>query len=102
MVSLKTLLLAPVALAAQIQVVTVGKDGAIKFSPDSITAPVGSEVEFQFYGPAHSVVQADFAAPCAPGDNGAGFYAGMQTSGSDPNVSFFVQDPSSIGLLSDM
>jgi plastocyanin len=83
------LLLAPTALAAtRIQLVTVGDNGAIKYSPDIITAPVGSEVEFQFFGPAHSVVQADFDAPCQPFNDGAGFYAGMQTTGSGPNVSF--------------
>jgi plastocyanin len=89
MLFLATLLLVPVALAAtEIQVVTVGDNGAIKFSPDTITAPVGSEVEFQFFGPQHSVVQANFDAPCQPFNNGVGFFAGMQTSGSGPNVSF--------------
>jgi plastocyanin len=89
MLSFATLLLLAPAIYAQstaIQVVTVGEGGAIKYSPDSITAEVGSQVEFQFFGPAHSVVQASFADPCTAINNGAGFFAGMQTSGSGPNV----------------
>ena len=90
MLSFATLLLLAPSIYAQsnaVQIVTVGEGGAIQYSPDTITAAVGSQVEFQFFGPAHSVVQADFASPCQPFNNGAGFFAGMQTSGSGPNVS---------------
>jgi plastocyanin len=92
MLSFATLLLLAPTIYAQskaIQVVTVGEGGAIQYSPDSITAEVGSQVEFQFFGPAHSVVQASFAEPCTAINNGAGFFAGMQTSGSGPNPNSF-------------
>lgn len=76
------------AASPALQVVTVGKDGSIVYSPETITAPVGSQVEFQFYGPAHSVVQSSFDEPCKAINNGTGFFAGMRTTGDGPNVSF--------------
>ncbi|SPO03303.1 uncharacterized protein DNG_05985 [Cephalotrichum gorgonifer] len=36
------------------------------FSPESITAPVGSMVQFQFMGGNHTVTQAAFSNPCQP------------------------------------
>jgi plastocyanin len=91
MLSFATLLLLSYAAFAQsspaIQVVTVGEGGQLRYNPDTITAAVGSQVEFQYFGPAHSVVQADFNTPCSPFNNGAGFFAGMQTTGTGPNVS---------------
>ena len=71
-----------------IQVVTVGENGQLVYIPDSITAAVGSEVEFQFFGPEHSVVQASFDAPCKAYDNGTGFFGGFITKGTAPNVSY--------------
>jgi plastocyanin len=69
-----------------LQTVTVGQNNALAFSPNTITAAVGSEVEFVFYAPAHSVVQAAFDAPCVPINN-TGFFSGaMTTTGSGPNV----------------
>ena len=82
------LLLAPTIYASPaVQVVTVGAGGEIVYNPAKLTAPVGSQVEFQFFGPAHSVVQASFDSPCSPFNNGAGFFAGMETTGSEANVS---------------
>ena len=92
MLSFTTLLLLVPAIYAQsspaIQVVTVGQGEQLQYSPDTITAAVGSQVEFQFFGPTHSVVQASFDKPCAPFDNGDGFFAAMSTTGTGPNVSF--------------
>ena len=92
MLSFTTLLLLVPAIYAQsspaIQVVTVGEGEKLQYSPDTITAAVGSQVEFQFFGPTHSVVQASFDKPCAPFDNGDGFFAAMSTTGTGPNVSF--------------
>ncbi|KAL7938830.1 Cupredoxin [Trichoderma chlorosporum] len=78
-----------VSAASSLQVVTVGKDGAIQFSPDTLTAAVGDQVEFQFYGPSHSVVQASFDAPCAALSGGNGFFAGFNTNGNGPNPTSF-------------
>ena len=36
------------------------------FSPEKITAPVGSMVQFQFMGGNHTVTQSNFANPCIP------------------------------------
>lgn len=42
------------------------KDGDLTFEPNSMTAPVGSMVQFHFYPKNHSVVQAAFSNPCEP------------------------------------
>ncbi|KAH8786506.1 Cupredoxin [Hyaloscypha finlandica] len=72
-----------------IQVVTVGQNGLLAYSPDTITAAVGSNVEFQFYGPVHSVVQASFDQPCSAYNNGTGFFGGLVTTGTAPNPKTF-------------
>ena len=36
------------------------------FSPNKLTAPVGSRVQFQFMGGNHTVTQSNFANPCTP------------------------------------
>lgn len=36
------------------------------FSPDKVTAPVGSMVQFQFMGGNHTVTQSTFDQPCTP------------------------------------
>ena len=36
-------------LSGSLQTVTVGQNGALAFSPNSIVAPVSSQVEFIFY-----------------------------------------------------
>src|SRR3981189_3483677 len=96
MFSFATLLLLSYAGFAQslpaIQVVTVGEGGQLRFNPDTITAAVGSQVEFQYFAPTHSVVQANFDTPCSPFNNGAGFFAGMATTGTGPNVSVSLND----------
>lgn len=81
-------LVGAVSAASSLQVVTVGKSGALSYSPDQITANVGDKVEFQFFGPTHSVVQASFDEPCTAFNGGTGFFAGMSTNGNGPNVSF--------------
>jgi plastocyanin len=65
--------------------VTVGQNGALAFSPNSIVAAVGSQVEFIYFPPTHSVVQAAFDAPCQP-INDTGFFSGSFTTSSGPNV----------------
>jgi hypothetical protein len=42
-----------------------GTAGTI-FSPDKVTAPVGSMVQFQFMGGNHTVTQSTFDQPCTP------------------------------------
>ncbi|KAL7951378.1 Cupredoxin [Trichoderma barbatum] len=81
--------LSAVSAAPSLQLVTVGKDGALQYSPDTITAAVGSQVEFQFYGPVHTVVQASFDEPCTAFDDGTGFYASFTTKGDGPNPTTF-------------
>lgn len=74
------------APSVSIQTVTVGANNQLVFNPDTITAAVGSEVEFIFFPPSHSVVQAAFDAPCKPiGNNG--FFSGPFTTSSGSNVS---------------
>jgi plastocyanin len=73
--------------SSTIQVVTVGQNGRLVYNPETITAAVGSQVEFEFYGPEHSVVQASFDQPCSAFNNGTGFFGGFITNGTGPNVS---------------
>ncbi|KIM97623.1 hypothetical protein OIDMADRAFT_43580 [Oidiodendron maius Zn] len=76
------------APSVSIQTVTVGENNQLVFNPDTITAAVGSEVEFIFFPPSHSVVQAAFDAPCQPiGNNG--FYSGAFTTSSGSNANSF-------------
>ncbi|KAF2734067.1 hypothetical protein EJ04DRAFT_396162, partial [Polyplosphaeria fusca] len=49
-------------------VVAVGKDG-LRFTPDTVDAPVGAEISFQFFPKNHSVVQSNFENPCNPIEN---------------------------------
>ena len=73
-----------------VQTVTVGDDNKLAFSPDSITADVGSTIEFQFYPPIHSVTQSSFDSPCVPFTNGTGFWSGpITTTGQGINANVF-------------
>ncbi|KAL3421242.1 extracellular serine-rich protein [Phlyctema vagabunda] len=73
---------------SSVQTVAVGEDGLV-FTPSSITADVGSQVEFVFYPQAHSVAQSSFDTPCAPLGTDAFFSGGIVTSGSGPNSETF-------------
>lgn len=73
--------------SANLQTVAAGQNG-FTFSPNSLTAPVGSQVEFTFFGPEHSVVQASFDKPCQP-VNDTAFFSGFITTSSGMNVSRF-------------
>jgi plastocyanin len=70
---------------AGVQVVTVGQNG-LSFTPDSLTATVGSFVEFHFFPPTHSVAQTSFSSPCSPPSNGTGFWSGLIQSSGGQNV----------------
>ncbi|KAK0764894.1 hypothetical protein N5P37_002366 [Trichoderma harzianum] len=82
-------LVGAVSAASSLQVVTVGKSGSLSYSPDQLTANVGDKIEFQFFGPTHSVVQASFDEPCTAFNGGTGFFAGMSTNGNGPNPNSF-------------
>ena len=74
--------------STSIQTVTVG-NGALAFSPNSFTAAVGSQVEFVFFPPTHSVAQSSFASPCTPLNNGTGFFSGEMTTATGENANVF-------------
>ncbi len=46
--------------------IDVGAEGALLFSPETLTASVGDTLNFHFYPLNHSVVQSSFSAPCEP------------------------------------
>ncbi|KAF8186041.1 hypothetical protein K438DRAFT_1038073 [Mycena galopus ATCC 62051] len=56
----------------QVQVGFNGTGAATVFSPNQITAPVGTILSFQFIGVPgnHTVTQSTFAAPCTPAAGG--------------------------------
>lgn len=58
----------PLALA-ELKVIDVGQHG-LKFSPDSVAAAEGDELEFHFYPMAHNVAQSTFDEPCIATENG--------------------------------
>ncbi|MCJ1437491.1 hypothetical protein MMC27_006878 [Xylographa pallens] len=67
-----------------IQVSTANNTGALVFTPNSVTAAVGSLVQFQFHPMNHSVVQSTFANPCIPINNimpsVKGIFSGFQAT----------------------
>ena len=58
----------PLALA-DLKKIDVGEDGLL-FSPNSVTAAKGDQLEFHFYPQAHSVAQSTFDKPCVATENG--------------------------------
>lgn len=61
------------------------------YVPNSIFANVGDVILFEFYPTNHSVVKADYLAPCVPASEGL-FYSG-------PFNSFKEQDGQLVGLV---
>ena len=59
--------------------VAVGQ-GGLTFSPNSLTAAVGDQVEFHFDSPTHSVAQGDFNNACQP-LNSSSFWSGYPGNG---------------------
>jgi plastocyanin len=94
------LVAAGVAQAQKIIPVLVGSNangttGTI-FSPDKVTAPVGSIVQFQFMGGNHTVTQSTFDRPCVPissvNSSATGFHSGYvpaAASRSQGNIAVF-------------
>lgn len=64
------------------QTVTVGNDGQLKFSPETITAKVGEQITFQFFPKNHAVAQSEFNNPCNPSDGG--IFSGFIPSAAGP------------------
>ncbi|TKA73523.1 hypothetical protein B0A55_05319 [Friedmanniomyces simplex] len=77
-------LLLHTTLAQTTQTIAVGENGLV-FTPDSLTAPVGSQVEFQFYPRNHSVVSSAFGNPCQPDGKVFSGYMAV-SSGTGPDV----------------
>jgi plastocyanin len=86
--TLSALTLAAGLTSAMDHVVKVG-DGGLNFNPNSVNASKGDTVTFHFYPMKHSVVQAAFATPCQPMDNG--FYSGfMPVASGMGNETFMI------------
>ncbi|KAH0566247.1 hypothetical protein GP486_000345 [Trichoglossum hirsutum] len=78
-------LFARAAYAAVVSI-DVGEDGLV-MSPKNVKANVGDVVQFTFYPPQHTVVQAAFDKPCEP--LSGGFYSGvMSVSGAKSDKVF--------------
>lgn len=69
-----------------------------QYMPPSIKANVGDIVTFEFYPTNHSVVEADFLAPCVPAKGDNIFYSGAFTSFNERsgNLIGLVSKPSHI------
>jgi len=75
--------------AGAVQTVTVGANGGFTFSPNSITADVGSQIVFQFSSDGHSVTQSTWEAPCQP-INDTSLNSGFVSAGTGPTDNVFV------------
>lgn len=88
--SVVSLLALPLALAADPTIIKVGDEqGALTFSPDTATIPVGGVAEFHFYPQIHSVAQGTFEDPCKPLSNTSFFSGGFITSSPSGNATTF-------------
>ncbi|CAG8983896.1 hypothetical protein HYALB_00005535, partial [Hymenoscyphus albidus] len=83
------------ALGANTVIKVGDENGAIKFSPDSVSIPVGGVAEFHFYPQVHSVVQGSFENPCQPLSN-TSFYSGpfftTSPQGNETTFSLSIRD----------
>jgi hypothetical protein len=70
--------LLPFAFAQAPQVVQVGYQG-LQFGPDTIYAGVGTQIEFQFLQPDHSVVEGSYDSACQPLGNSS-FFSGANVA----------------------
>jgi plastocyanin len=69
---------APSPVPSNVHIVTVAQNG-LAFSPNSLTANPGDQVQFNWAQSAHSVAQSTFENPCAP-VNASAFYSGFLNS----------------------
>ena len=67
--------------------VTVGENDELLYSPNDITAAVGTAVEFSFFPKNHSVIQSSFADPCHPLTGG--FFSSFVPTTASPSGSTF-------------
>ncbi len=74
--------------SSSVHTVQVG-NGGLNFSPNNFSANVGDTVEFQFFGPEHSVAQSTFASPCQPANSSSFFSGPISTTGTGPNSEVF-------------
>ncbi|KAI0684266.1 Cupredoxin [Cytidiella melzeri] len=96
----------PSAANSNQQIIQVGPNGGINFSPSDITAAVGTEVIFAFGASIpHSVTQSTFDAPCTPASGG--FSSGLTNAGMSFSINitdastpiyFFCEFPAHCGL----
>ncbi|KAH6668491.1 Cupredoxin [Halenospora varia] len=67
--------------------VAVGEGGSLRYTPNNITAKVGSAIEFDFFPNNHSVVQSSFANPCHP--LAGGFFSSFVPTKNSPSGTSF-------------
>lgn len=71
--------------AAKTHTIKVGpKEAPHEYIPHEVDAKVGDEIVFQFHPRNHSVVQADWRAPCVPAD-GDYFFSGIKNDFNEVN-----------------
>lgn len=75
----------PISPSIATHTVQVGpKTNPHTYVPNSISANVGDVILFEFYPTNHSVVMADYLAPCVPASEGV-FYSGMFNKFNEPD-----------------
>ncbi|KAK0643861.1 Cupredoxin [Cercophora newfieldiana] len=67
-------LLASIAAAKHYDV-TVGKNGQLRFDPETLVAEIGDTITYNYFARNHSVTQSSFEKPCQP--EAGGFFSGF-------------------------
>ncbi|KAH8918496.1 hypothetical protein BT69DRAFT_575171 [Atractiella rhizophila] len=77
----------------EIQVVVVGGEAGLVFTPPVIHAPVGARILFEFQTKNHTVTQSSFDEPCKPLDGGfkSGFLPSQLGNSSQTGPGFVVE-----------
>ncbi|RFU24768.1 hypothetical protein B7463_g11567, partial [Scytalidium lignicola] len=71
------------AAANGVQTIVAGQSG-LTYSPNSVTAAVGSTVEIRFAGPGHTFTSSSFGSPCQGNDSS--IFSGIIGSGASSNI----------------
>ncbi|KAG8861948.1 hypothetical protein FRB96_002391 [Tulasnella sp. 330] len=79
--------------------VMVAANGALTFTPDTVTAAAGDFVVFQFQASGHSATQSSFQAPCTALSGGVNSGFSSVTSATLPTFSYAVKDTNPVWFM---
>lgn len=65
----------------RVHIVKVAPGGQLEFSPNTIKAEKGDQIQFDFESEGHSVAQGDFNNGCQPSTDDDAFFSGFPNTG---------------------